>query len=643
MTTYNTGNPLGSTAVKDLYDNAENVDFFANGPDLAYPDRFNQARKSWRGIEEDFQQFLLNSGYEFIGDYDADGPLDVTARNQIFTKDGEYWRAAASLTLPYTTVNNWVIDEPKFVSVGDAALRQDLSNTANPLLGAGIVGRGVQIVGSIAALRGLDKTATGKNAFVTGYYAPGDGGGGPYYLDLADITSTDNGGTVIVATDGGRWKLAHAGSVDVKQFGAKNDDAAGSGTDSFAAIQAALDWAVDAKVSEVTALGWFRIDDTLVMDTGVFTQSLRLRGDGDNSRIRQAGAGKDAIWFSTTQFLRNSGIKDLSIQCDAAAGHGVNIKFGCTLCVFENVSVVCLNPVKSLFYGVWSSVPVVDPQGVFDTEWRGGDYYMTTAHTVAGFTFVTNGTAFNENRFINMRVHQATLAKFFNIQNADLATWLVNNKFENINFENCKAGGLLATNARGWTLSNISFWDAGTYTDHLIHFATNGGLKALSNTLINVQRNGDALDPGVNDIWTQYADFTTLINCFNYAGLAPAFDWGNNAVTILGPRLTGESNAGLRIYFNQTDSVNEFAKFDGAGTPSRVNNCSVAKTGTGKYRVTFSLAKSGTTYGVTANVFGLAACVNLIQTASWVDIEVYALAGAVLTDPGGVYVEVSGI
>ena len=130
MTTYATGNPLGSTAVKDLYDNAENIDFFVNGTELAYPDRFFQTRKSWKGIEEDFQQFLLNSGYEFIGDYDADGPLNITARNQIFTKDGEYWRAAASLALPYTTVNNWVIDEPKFVSVGDAALRQDLASAA---------------------------------------------------------------------------------------------------------------------------------------------------------------------------------------------------------------------------------------------------------------------------------------------------------------------------------------------------------------------------------------------------------------------------------------------------------------------------------------------------------------------------------
>ena len=30
MTTYNTGNPLGSTSPKDLYDNAENLDELVN-------------------------------------------------------------------------------------------------------------------------------------------------------------------------------------------------------------------------------------------------------------------------------------------------------------------------------------------------------------------------------------------------------------------------------------------------------------------------------------------------------------------------------------------------------------------------------------------------------------------------------------
>ncbi|RFP39242.1 hypothetical protein DDJ66_31905, partial [Klebsiella oxytoca] len=92
-----------------------------------------------------------------------------------------------------------------------------------------------RIVDSISALRGLSK-ATYNRAFVTGYYAAHDGGGGAYQYDPNDTTSTDNGGTIIVASDGGRWKLQYTGPISLKQFGCKIDGA----TDDTTAIQAAV-------------------------------------------------------------------------------------------------------------------------------------------------------------------------------------------------------------------------------------------------------------------------------------------------------------------------------------------------------------------------------------------------------------------
>lgn len=81
-----------------------------------------------------------------------------------------------------------------------------------------------RVVDSIAALRLVDKTKYTR-AFSTGYYTMGDGGGGPYWYDSSDTTSVDNGGTVIVGADGGRWKLILTGWLSVKQFGAKGDGA----------------------------------------------------------------------------------------------------------------------------------------------------------------------------------------------------------------------------------------------------------------------------------------------------------------------------------------------------------------------------------------------------------------------------------
>ena len=91
-------------------------------------------------------------------------------------------------------------------------------------------------VDSIAALRALSSSRN-QRATVLGYYGKGDGGGGVYYADLTDTTTADNGGTVIEATDGARWKLATVDVVDIRQFGARN----GSAISSSPQIQKAFD------------------------------------------------------------------------------------------------------------------------------------------------------------------------------------------------------------------------------------------------------------------------------------------------------------------------------------------------------------------------------------------------------------------
>lgn len=141
----------------------------------------------------------------------------------------------ANLLMGFDGLGNPIPLAPSSGSSTDLALM--LANASLVTQGGAMIGRGFQVVKSIAELKTLLVNTPSKHAFVTGYYAQGDGGGGAYYLDSADVVSADNGGSIIVAADGGRWKLNHTGVLNVRQFGAKGDGVA----DDTDPVQATLD------------------------------------------------------------------------------------------------------------------------------------------------------------------------------------------------------------------------------------------------------------------------------------------------------------------------------------------------------------------------------------------------------------------
>jgi hypothetical protein len=162
MATTPTNKPIPSEDPRDLKFNAGKIDEEVNGSADYYADRFGVQRLTNTGRNnqfqdaqnqresdfneqitqqaddwlnqfnqqnEDFQQFLLNSGYQFLGDYE-NGPYTITVRNQIIRYQNEFWRLNAATNPPYTTTGvnstSWAVDVTHLVSVGDATLRQDI-------------------------------------------------------------------------------------------------------------------------------------------------------------------------------------------------------------------------------------------------------------------------------------------------------------------------------------------------------------------------------------------------------------------------------------------------------------------------------------------------------------------------------------
>lgn len=131
-------------------------------------------------------------------------------------------------------------------------------------------------VKTIAELRALDSTLY-THAFLTGYYAEGDGGGGNvFYFDAADTTSADNQGTLIVATDNARWKRVYECPLAFEWFGA---------------IPGSVDYTNSMKacaaVANVSgeAIG-LRTGQYLVSDTIGFNKAILLEGHGSSSVIK---------------------------------------------------------------------------------------------------------------------------------------------------------------------------------------------------------------------------------------------------------------------------------------------------------------------------------------------------------------------
>ncbi|MDT3755043.1 GDSL-type esterase/lipase family protein [Citrobacter freundii complex sp. 2023EL-00966] len=148
MTTYKTGNPLGSAAAKDLYDNAENLDHLSlDTENETWPDRLENQRHTWYGIEKKADRAISRYGYITKDSFEDGSTISLANECLRWKNNGEYyrWDGTFPKVVPpgSTPDSSGGIGKGKWIGVGDASLRADLAAPDGVMLVNGAASIGV--------------------------------------------------------------------------------------------------------------------------------------------------------------------------------------------------------------------------------------------------------------------------------------------------------------------------------------------------------------------------------------------------------------------------------------------------------------------------------------------------------------------
>ncbi|HHT0068974.1 TPA: hypothetical protein ACTW3K_000229 [Raoultella ornithinolytica] len=144
--------PVPSTDIRNAVFAGAKLDEEVTGNGEFYTDRLGVKRLTNTGRNNQFdaaqldranrfEQFLLSSGYVFLGDYE-DGPFQFSARNQYIRYNDQYYRLNANTDVGFTTTGtdatSFANDVAHFVLMDGDTLRQNLGSS-EPGMGDNII------------------------------------------------------------------------------------------------------------------------------------------------------------------------------------------------------------------------------------------------------------------------------------------------------------------------------------------------------------------------------------------------------------------------------------------------------------------------------------------------------------------------
>lgn len=206
--------------------------------------------------------------------------LDVSINDDGSIKDGSVafsdlaQAVQSTISNAATTASN--ADTKASTAISNAATNTSAINALTGRVGtneAAITALQSVTVNTINGIRKLTKTGY-RFARTLGYSSVIGRGSSFYYRDDADTASTDDACTVLVAEDGGRWKLNHNGTIHLYQAGGVADSATADTT----ALQRLINCAAKVGATADLGVGGILVDNTITIPQTEFT--LIGRGAG---------------------------------------------------------------------------------------------------------------------------------------------------------------------------------------------------------------------------------------------------------------------------------------------------------------------------------------------------------------------------
>lgn len=323
MATTPTKDDIPSEKPVNLKFNAGKLDEEVNSDALTYKDRFDverltnagrnaffaesqsQRESDFSASQEDkesrFQQFLLSSGYVFLGDYEL-GPWQFSERNQFIRYDGQYWKLAATAPDDFATtgitMQSFEVDKLNLALIEGDTIRQELAASD-----------GYQHIGqakSFAALRTITPGHAGQRIILASWNESPDTvqwsyGGGEFIA--VNANGVDDGGCIARVNSTWYWKrvikledltVDHFGGIpdgttDVQPAALRMHNFSRTSAPQLGIVLGVglYYWGTDWDISS-TAIDYFRLAGQKTSDFGYFnlTRLILRKGSGVSITVK---------------------------------------------------------------------------------------------------------------------------------------------------------------------------------------------------------------------------------------------------------------------------------------------------------------------------------------------------------------------